>query len=96
MFCLDFSKKHIVLRAGVFSIIALTAISIPDFEPIMSLIGGSTIALTTLVFPPLFYLIISANEKEDNNKMLNYNKTNLSKPKNIGIKRYNLLTWNHN
>ncbi|CAG2121487.1 unnamed protein product, partial [Medioppia subpectinata] len=46
--------------------IAFTALSIPQFGKILSLIGGSSVTLMTFVLPPIFYL--SLVSQQDQNK----------------------------
>jgi len=29
--------------------------SVPTFDKVLSLVGGSTVTLTTFIFPPIFY-----------------------------------------
>lgn len=58
-------------------IVILCGIS-PNFEIILNLFGGSTINLTCVVFPGLFYLYLSAAEKKskDTNHLNIYSSTN--------------------
>jgi hypothetical protein len=42
--------------------VVFMAETIPTFGPLLDLIGGSTTALTALIFPPLFYMFLVANE----------------------------------
>lgn len=89
IFYLGFSMKRVLLRTGMMLAVIFTATSIPDFEPVMGIIGGSTVALTSLVFPPLFYLYLSSNEQKTNElESLENISLNLSDAKNTGIKRY--------
>lgn len=39
--------------------------TIPQFGKILSLVGGSTIALLTFVLPPIFYMRICDQKKLD-------------------------------
>ena len=42
--------------------ITFTALSVPQFGKILSLIGGSTITLMTFVLPPLFYMKLVSDQ----------------------------------
>lgn len=41
--------------------IAFVALSVPHFSIILALVGGSTIACTSFIFPPLFYYLLNRN-----------------------------------
>ena len=43
--------------------------SVPKFDKILSLVGGSTVTLTTFVFPPLFYWKLKQDQPD--NKLAN-------------------------
>lgn len=43
--------------------ITFTAVSVPSFEELMGFFGGSTITLTSMVLPAVFYLYLSAKQK---------------------------------
>jgi vesicular inhibitory amino acid transporter len=62
----DFCWKRIIVRTGVFASIVFVAESVPSFEPVLNFFGGSTVALTSVIFPCLFYLYLSAGEKKAN------------------------------
>lgn len=80
--------------------VVLTATSVPNFEPVMGLMGGSTVTLTSLVFPCLFYLFLSASEQKSNEAVSegDYNMNlaeksvyDLTEVNSIGIKGYFLI-----
>ena len=52
----EFSRRRFVLRVLIYALILLVALSIPTFSPILNLLGASTITLTALILPILFYL----------------------------------------
>ncbi|KAL3078721.1 hypothetical protein niasHT_029360 [Heterodera trifolii] len=58
----DFGWKRVVLRSSVMAVIVLTAESVPSFGPVLDFFGGSTVALTSVVFPSVFYLYLAAGE----------------------------------
>ncbi|VDK18668.1 unnamed protein product [Anisakis simplex] len=48
--------------------VGFIAETIPNFGPLLDLVGGSTITLTALVFPCLFYLYLSVGEDAMNSE----------------------------
>lgn len=38
--------------------------SLPTFAPLLDLVGGSTVSLSSLVFPALFYLYLAVAEEK--------------------------------
>uniref|UniRef100_H2XKS7 Amino acid transporter transmembrane domain-containing protein n=2 Tax=Ciona intestinalis TaxID=7719 RepID=H2XKS7_CIOIN len=54
-----FSLRRCILRACVVISMLFVALSVPHFGVILSLIGGTTIAGTNFIFPPLFYILLS-------------------------------------
>jgi solute carrier family 32 (vesicular inhibitory amino acid transporter) len=44
--------------------VVFVAETVPSFGPLLDFIGGSSLGLTSLVFPCLFYLFLSAHEKK--------------------------------
>ncbi|TKR87047.1 hypothetical protein L596_011520 [Steinernema carpocapsae] len=65
-----FCIQRIVVRTAILFFAVFVAESIPSFGPIMNLLGGSSLMLTSLVFPCLFYmyLLTSQKKKEDGEK----------------------------
>lgn len=53
-----------MVRTAIMVIVILIAETLPVFGPLMDLIGGSTLTLTSLVFPCLFYLYLSAADEK--------------------------------
>nr|CAI5864316.1 unnamed protein product [Callosobruchus analis] len=51
----DFGWKRCAIRTSVVLCCIVVGETIPEFDKILSLIGGSTITLLTFVFPPYFY-----------------------------------------
>lgn len=47
------------MRTGTYLLALFIGLSVPHFSIILSLLGGSTIALTNFIFPPLFYYLLS-------------------------------------
>jgi nitrate/nitrite transporter NarK len=48
--------------------VAVAALSVPNFGPLLDLVGGSTLTLTSIVFPCVFYLYLMANDRKSNEK----------------------------
>lgn len=59
-----FGWKRVVVRTGVMASIVFVAESVPSFGPVLDFFGGSTVALTSVIFPCLFYLFLAAGEKK--------------------------------
>lgn len=57
-----FGLKRILVRSGMMLAVVFVAESIPTFGPLLDLIGSSTMVLTSLTFPCLFYLYLQASE----------------------------------
>jgi vesicular inhibitory amino acid transporter len=53
-----FSIKRFTIRSLVLLLVLFIAQSIPNFGPILSLIGGSTTALTSFILPCVFYVLL--------------------------------------
>jgi vesicular inhibitory amino acid transporter len=60
-FSQGFGIKRCLLRTVLMMLVLGIAELIPNFGPILSLIGGSTVTLLTFVFPCWFYLKIQKN-----------------------------------
>ncbi|KAI6186022.1 Amino acid transporter, transmembrane family-containing protein [Aphelenchoides besseyi] len=59
----EFGIKRVLLRTGMMVAVIFTAESVPSFGPVLNLIGGSTVTLTCVIFPPVFYLFLVARER---------------------------------
>lgn len=44
-------------------VVVLVGEILPNFGPMLNLIGGSMLALTSLIYPCVFYLYLSVGEK---------------------------------
>uniref|UniRef100_A0A0N4ZTG1 Aa_trans domain-containing protein n=1 Tax=Parastrongyloides trichosuri TaxID=131310 RepID=A0A0N4ZTG1_PARTI len=55
--------KRIILRFLIVSLIILIALTVPTFGPIMNLLGGSTMMLTSLIIPVFMYTCLKARQK---------------------------------
>ncbi|KAI1723159.1 transmembrane amino acid transporter protein [Ditylenchus destructor] len=70
-----FCLKRVLVRGAMMAAVLFVAESVPNFGPLLDLFGGSTVALTSIVFPCLFYIYLLAGDK-----MTNTRKTTLSDP----------------
>jgi vesicular inhibitory amino acid transporter len=59
----EFGYKRVIVRTGMMVAVAFVAESVPTFGPLLDLMGGTTLALTCLIMPPLFYVYLLAGEK---------------------------------
>ncbi|KAI6196260.1 hypothetical protein M3Y94_01087000 [Aphelenchoides besseyi] len=57
-----FGLHRILVRTGVLLLITFVAESVPNFGPLINLIGASTFTLTCVIFPSLFYCFLRARE----------------------------------
>lgn len=59
----SFNYKRCIVRTLLVCLVMLIAYTIPHFDKIMNLIGGSTMTLLTFIFPPLFYICLCYNDE---------------------------------
>ncbi|GMR35785.1 hypothetical protein PMAYCL1PPCAC_05980, partial [Pristionchus mayeri] len=55
-----FGKGRVALRTSVLIAVVFVGLTVPDFLPVMGVVGASTIPLGCVVLPSLFYLWINA------------------------------------
>ncbi|XP_013777068.1 amino acid transporter AVT1J-like [Limulus polyphemus] len=60
-----FNWKRCLSRTTVMVVVVFVAETVPHFEKILNLFGGSTTTILTFVFPPLFYLKLSYQKQSD-------------------------------
>lgn len=53
-----FNWKRTGFRTLVSLTIIFTGLTVPKFGKILNLVGGSTVALTTFIMPPIFYICL--------------------------------------
>jgi len=53
-----------LVRTGMMVAVVFVAESLPTFGPLLDLVGGSTLTLTSVVFPCLFYIYLAAARKD--------------------------------
>lgn len=63
----DFGLKRVITRTCIMLCVVFVAETVPNFGPLLDLFGGSTMTLTGLVFPCLFFLRLNAGAAEENN-----------------------------
>ncbi|KAI6242280.1 Amino acid transporter, transmembrane family-containing protein [Aphelenchoides fujianensis] len=59
----EFGIQRILLRSAMMAAVVFTAETMPSFGPVLNLIGASTVTLTCVIFPPLFFLWLVARER---------------------------------
>ncbi|XP_035215245.1 amino acid transporter AVT1H-like, partial [Stegodyphus dumicola] len=59
----NFNYKRCIIRSLIVGLVLLISYTIPHFDKIMNLIGGSTMTLLTFIFPPLFYIQLCNNDE---------------------------------
>jgi vesicular inhibitory amino acid transporter len=59
----SFSAKRAILRGCVLLGVLFVAQSVPNFGPILSFIGGSTISLSSFILPCVFYYLLCKQPK---------------------------------
>lgn len=57
-----------LVRTGVLASVVFVGESVPTFGPVLDLVGGSTLTLTSLVFPCIFYVYLRTGEEKGNEK----------------------------
>uniref|UniRef100_A0A0K0EMI6 Aa_trans domain-containing protein n=1 Tax=Strongyloides stercoralis TaxID=6248 RepID=A0A0K0EMI6_STRER len=55
--------KRVLLRIVILIVIVLCALTVPTFGPVMHLLGGSTMMLTSLLIPIFIYTSLKARQK---------------------------------
>ncbi|GMT06610.1 hypothetical protein PENTCL1PPCAC_28784, partial [Pristionchus entomophagus] len=55
-----FTFKRILVRGSVLIAVVFVALTVPNFGPLLDLVGGSTITMMAIVLPPLFSLYLNA------------------------------------
>uniref|UniRef100_A0A0N5BDM8 Aa_trans domain-containing protein n=1 Tax=Strongyloides papillosus TaxID=174720 RepID=A0A0N5BDM8_STREA len=65
-----FGPKRIIVRTSIMVLVVFVAESVPNFGPLLDLIGGTTITTTSVLLPVTFYMMLSARQKliEENGK----------------------------
>ncbi|PIO73808.1 transmembrane amino acid transporter protein [Teladorsagia circumcincta] len=61
---LDFGWQRALIRTATMLGIVIVCESIPNFGPILDLIGGSTMTLASVILPCVFYLYLLAREEK--------------------------------
>ncbi|CAJ0964115.1 unnamed protein product, partial [Mesorhabditis belari] len=59
-----FCARRLIVRSLLWAAVLFMALSVPKFGVFLDLVGGSTMALLSLVFPPLFNMFLGAAEKK--------------------------------
>ncbi|KIH42591.1 hypothetical protein ANCDUO_27424 [Ancylostoma duodenale] len=61
----DFCWQRVVIRTGIMIAVVFVAETIPNFGPLLDLFGGSTLTLTSVILPCLFYLYLNARQVKE-------------------------------
>jgi len=64
----EFCMKRVIVRVGMMVAVVFAAESVPTFGPLLDLVGGSTLTLTSIIFPCVFYLYLAAGDKKSSQK----------------------------
>ncbi|CAI2350558.1 unnamed protein product [Caenorhabditis sp. 36 PRJEB53466] len=59
----EFGLGRFTIRTVVFWVIILSAASVPNFGVVVNLVGGSTLPLLVLIFPPLFAMCLEVRQR---------------------------------
>ncbi|KAI6213798.1 hypothetical protein M3Y94_00194100 [Aphelenchoides besseyi] len=60
----EFCLKRVLVRVSTMICIVFVAESLPTFGPLLDLVGGSTLTLTSIIFPCVFYLYLEAIDRK--------------------------------
>uniref|UniRef100_A0A0R3RKB9 Aa_trans domain-containing protein n=1 Tax=Elaeophora elaphi TaxID=1147741 RepID=A0A0R3RKB9_9BILA len=58
-----FCWQRVLVRTGMMLTVVFVAESLPSFGPLLGLVGSSTLTLTALIFPCLFYLYLTVGDE---------------------------------
>jgi hypothetical protein len=64
IYFLEFGIKRVWIRSGMMVAVIFVAESVPNFGPVLNLMGASTVTLTCIVFPCIFYLFLRVREEK--------------------------------
>lgn len=60
-----FGPKRAIVRTGIMVAVVFVAESVPTFGPLLDLVGGSTLTLTSVIMPCLFYIYLNAYKRKE-------------------------------
>lgn len=60
-----FGIKRVLVRTGIMIAVVFVAESVPTFGPLLDLVGGSTLTLTSVILPCLFYIYLNAYKRKE-------------------------------
>ncbi|KAM3717566.1 Amino acid transporter AVT1J [Dirofilaria immitis] len=58
-----FCWQRVLVRTGMMMSVVFVAESLPSFGPLLGLVGSSTLTLTSLIFPCMFYLYLTVGDQ---------------------------------
>ena len=59
-----FGVGRVATRTTVLTIVLFVALTVPDFAPVMNVVGASTIPVGCVLLPSLFYLYAMATDED--------------------------------
>lgn len=65
----EFSTKRFVIRTGLMCVAIFLAESLPNFGPLMSLVGGTSTTMTAFMMPVIFFMYLNAIDKKMDEKV---------------------------
>ncbi|KHJ86349.1 hypothetical protein OESDEN_13905 [Oesophagostomum dentatum] len=60
----EFGWQRFLVRSVLFWTLIFVALSVPNFGPLLDLIGASTMSVMTLIMPSIFYLFLNASKNK--------------------------------
>jgi vesicular inhibitory amino acid transporter len=60
----EFGIKRVLVRTGMMLLVMLVAEAVPNFGPVLNLIGSTSMTLMFLVYPCTIYLFLTASIRE--------------------------------
>ncbi|GMT26157.1 hypothetical protein PFISCL1PPCAC_17454 [Pristionchus fissidentatus] len=59
-----FCWQRVVVRTAVLATATFVAESVPSFGPLLDLVGGSTLTLSAIIFPSIFFFLLNARHEK--------------------------------
>uniref|UniRef100_A0A915CPU7 Amino acid transporter transmembrane domain-containing protein n=1 Tax=Ditylenchus dipsaci TaxID=166011 RepID=A0A915CPU7_9BILA len=87
----EFGVKRVLVRSSTLLAIVFVAESLPTFGPLLDFVGGSTLTLTSLIFPCLFYLYLTVGEQKAKENVREAPKNGLAVKKNEPVSFVDVL-----
>ncbi|KAI1720752.1 transmembrane amino acid transporter protein domain-containing protein [Ditylenchus destructor] len=78
-----FGLKRVFVRTGTLLAVVFVGETLPTFGPLLDFVGGSTMALSSIIFPCVFYLYLSVGERKANENALHCPKNGITTKKGL-------------